>query len=714
MDNRDATLCLKRPKLAGEPAGTASRSTSAPLITLRSDIDGPQTLVLAPDAAKTVSEPMINLPKSSPPDDQPSVFDGVRHCPVYYPTIEQFENPLAFIESIRQEAEQYGICKIVPPKEWQPDFKLQDTQFKFGTRLQPTYKLYNRLGSTSVFEEALKLHLAKEGIVLDKWPAIGGIDVDLAAMDRVVNEFGGCQCVIDNGLWPSVAARIRVPLLKERDEDRLQAYYYKYLLSYSLLSPDEVLQLHQQAMVNLQATSDERARADFGFGNGRQHSLASFRKIADAFKSTWYPHQDPTKEQVEQDYWNTVEGHNRVSVLYGSDIDSTVHGSGFATSLDDPYAKFGWNLNVLPGLPQSVLKHASGISGISMPWLYVGMLFSSFCWHVEDNYLYSINYMHFGGGKRWYAAPASHAEHFEASFRRRLPEEFDRNPHLLHDIVTQLSPRLLVEDGVPVCTTVQQAREFVVTFPRAYHGGYSDGYNCCEAVNFAKSDWLQWGYKAMHDYRLQCRPVSLDQVKLVLEIAAKEGQASILQHALPLVHHIIAKHKQLRAAVLQSPYTASMDYETFARAYPQALVFLNQQSQEETRNTGRMQSSTFSTEAKPTKMSALFGAGRMAMSTTRTRHLDEQPLVCDRCRHVCSLATLYVPDPGEVPPDPNDMWVEEAQELLRHGNFACLECALEYVLPFPKVTPMQLVDIRPLSDLERILARVERMLRSAS
>ena len=37
-----------------------------------------------------------------------------------------------------------------------------------------------------------------------------------------------------------------------------------------------------------------------------------------------------------------------------------------------------------------------------------------------------------------YATPASHAEQFEASFRRRLPQEFERNPHLLHDIVTQV------------------------------------------------------------------------------------------------------------------------------------------------------------------------------------------------------------------------------------------------------------------------------------
>eukprot|EP00978_Attheya_sp_CCMP212_P018435 scaffold50461_cov61-Attheya_sp.AAC.3 len=43
--------------------------------------------------------------------------------PTFYPTVEEFEgNPLHYINKIRHIAEKYGICKIVPPKGWNPPF----------------------------------------------------------------------------------------------------------------------------------------------------------------------------------------------------------------------------------------------------------------------------------------------------------------------------------------------------------------------------------------------------------------------------------------------------------------------------------------------------------------------------------------------------------------------------------------------------------------
>jgi histone demethylase JARID1 len=42
-------------------------------------------------------------------------------APVFFPTVAEFEwNPMTYIEKIRPIAEDYGICKIVPPTGWNP------------------------------------------------------------------------------------------------------------------------------------------------------------------------------------------------------------------------------------------------------------------------------------------------------------------------------------------------------------------------------------------------------------------------------------------------------------------------------------------------------------------------------------------------------------------------------------------------------------------
>jgi hypothetical protein len=41
--------------------------------------------------------------------------------PTFFPTVEEMEgSPLVYIEKIRPIAQRYGICKIVPPKGWDP------------------------------------------------------------------------------------------------------------------------------------------------------------------------------------------------------------------------------------------------------------------------------------------------------------------------------------------------------------------------------------------------------------------------------------------------------------------------------------------------------------------------------------------------------------------------------------------------------------------
>ena len=42
-------------------------------------------------------------------------FEVPAEAPVFVPTVEEFKNPLSYINKIRPVAEKYGICKIRPP-----------------------------------------------------------------------------------------------------------------------------------------------------------------------------------------------------------------------------------------------------------------------------------------------------------------------------------------------------------------------------------------------------------------------------------------------------------------------------------------------------------------------------------------------------------------------------------------------------------------------
>lgn len=305
---------------------------------------------------------------------------------------------------------------------------------------------------------------------------------------------------------------------------------------------------------------------EFGFEEGGIYSLKQFQERANSFKESYFAPRMPfdpvlnskrpvTEDDVEREFWRLVESITEtVEVEYGADIHSTTHGSGFPTIEKnplDPYSTDPWNLNVLPLHPESLFRHIkSDVSGMTVPWLYVGMCFSTFCWHNEDHYSYSANYQHFGSTKTWYGIPGADAERFEAAMKEAVPELFATQPDLLFQLVTLLPPDQLRKAGINVYALDQRAGQFVITFPQAYHAGFNHGFNFNEAVNFAPHDWEPFGEAGVQRLQTFRKQPCFSHDEMLMTAANKDTTIRTAKWLAPALQRIREREMQQRANLL--------------------------------------------------------------------------------------------------------------------------------------------------------------------
>lgn len=54
---------------------------------------------------------------------------GLQDAPTYRPTEDEWRDPMDYMRKISPEAKEYGICKIIPPDTWNPEFAI-DTEVR--------------------------------------------------------------------------------------------------------------------------------------------------------------------------------------------------------------------------------------------------------------------------------------------------------------------------------------------------------------------------------------------------------------------------------------------------------------------------------------------------------------------------------------------------------------------------------------------------------
>ncbi len=523
------------------------------------------------------------LPDPSPRAAHIAPWGAAPPVPVFRPTVEEFRDPLGFIASISQVGRKFGICKIVPPAAdptWKPHSgptlprSINPDKLAFRTKQQHVHQLKHRASRAEAFHQAFA-EWQTERKVPGEQPHIDGVAVDLWDLLRAVVFVCGplrpgdtrkqdvpwedvlAQYMASSLLSGAAMTRLwgerldalgdthRETQFRERAR-RLQDVYLRYLHAYEV-------EAARAPKERLWKGISEEDIVTFGYAQGAVQTLSSFRAKAQEFWRKWRL-DECSVDDLERTYWRIIEqAESRVEVEYGNDLSVVQYGSGFSVDPSDPMSRHSWNLNVLPKLPTSLFHHTKEvIHGVTDPMLYFGMAFTSFAWHVEDHFLYSINYHHSGAPKVWYGAGSDHADALEGVMKRELPELFEKHPDLLHQLVTAISPADLRRANVPVYKAVQAPGEFVVTFPRGYHCGFNSGFNLAEAVNFAMPDWIPSGIDALHNYVVTRRKCAFSHQELILTCARAFPVTHVSVNLLQELYRLASEYDEARHAIYRA------------------------------------------------------------------------------------------------------------------------------------------------------------------
>lgn len=74
---------------------------------------------------------------------------GLSEAPTYRPTEEEWKDPFEYIRKITPEAREYGLCKVIPPDTWNPEFAI-DTEVSYTDDRAPASHLSYTIPSSII------------------------------------------------------------------------------------------------------------------------------------------------------------------------------------------------------------------------------------------------------------------------------------------------------------------------------------------------------------------------------------------------------------------------------------------------------------------------------------------------------------------------------------------------------------------------------------
>ncbi|OAX41802.1 JmjC-domain-containing protein [Rhizopogon vinicolor AM-OR11-026] len=498
------------------------------------------------------------------PEDDPLAHRGI---PVFKPTMDEFQDFEGYMKKIECWGLRSGIVKVIPPKEWVdalPSTKDQLRPVKIRTPIEQ-----HMLGRGGLFRqenvEKRRVMSVREWAELcekEEFRAPGVEDVGLHGRGAYVktrskrSKMSAASTKVESAEPEDLSAKVKE---EEGEDDNDEAQETPDGLPAPLSPPTSAglpqtpVSTNADDLVHHPASfdpscSDDQAPGDVDMMAHDDKDVSEKKQVAKkrgaqsrevreaeraakdaAFLETFEPHKDwlpsCTKaddytvefcQKLERQFWRNC-GLGKPA-WYGADTQGSVF-------TDETTA---WNVGHLPSFLSRILPSSSkGLPGVNTPYLYFGMWRATFAWHVEDMDLFSINYIHFGAPKFWYAMPQGRGTALESTMKGYFPKDISQCPQFLRHKSFLASPTLLAQSSCRPNFLVQRAQEFVITYPRGYHAGFNLGFNCAESVNFALESWVELGRKAK-----ACQCIS-DSVRIDVDQLLLDREAECLNSQSP-------------------------------------------------------------------------------------------------------------------------------------------------------------------------------------
>ncbi|KAG8808761.1 hypothetical protein FRC17_003793, partial [Serendipita sp. 399] len=489
----------------------------------------PPTMIVQPDHFYCNAELHPNATQSLTPEEDPVAARGI---PVFKPTWQEFCDFEKYMEAIQPWGMRSGIVKVIPPAQWKeglPDarpfledikirhpieqnmvgisgiFRQQNIEKRRVYSLREWFEVgmsedFRSPGKEEVYRDRSKMQVRK-----GRLSKITGESRKTSEAPGFDNETSGGQ-ENRNVTLKSGKKDGDSKVDRQRHSPSAPSKGHEYPHEDGDDTEEEKLEIH-----NPLPSADEEA---IRLAKEQKASLAKERKAARAalrsdLDSSFISTFDPTKAWIppgseaedfsspefaaalERLYWRNC-GVGKPA-MYGADMPGSLfcdssrpeHTGRLYKGVKDMEGPIPWDVSRLPSALTRLLPRGMKLPGVNTPYLYFGMWRATFAWHVEDMDLYSINYIHWGAPKHWYAVPQARAKALEGVMRQMFPSDRNGCPQFLRHKSYLASPTALKNASIKPNTLVQSAGEFVITYPRGYHAGFNMGLNCAESANFA-------------------------------------------------------------------------------------------------------------------------------------------------------------------------------------------------------------------------------------